>query len=51
MLGESLGVRRKNLEGRKKGFLDLFWVWSEKDTEEFDHSVKDFGRIDQEDWA
>ena len=51
MLEESLGVKPKNPEDRKKDFLDLFGIWSEKDAEEFDQSIKDFERIDPEDWA
>lgn len=51
LLRASLGLSKKTLEDRKKDFADVFGVWSKKEAEEFEARIKDFEKIDKEDWG
>ncbi|QTA86030.1 hypothetical protein [Desulfonema magnum] len=51
LLRESLALGQTNEDDHREDFLDLFGVWSADDMREFDHSVRDFDKIDSEDWS
>ena len=50
LLEESLGIRKKNNSNHRDDFLDLFGVWTKREVERFDGILKDFEKIDKEDW-
>lgn len=50
LLAESLGLTSAEPTNHRNDFLDLFGVWSAEDKREFDNNIKDFSRIDTEDW-
>lgn len=50
ILEEALGVRPRKEDSRKKDFQDLFGVWNESDMQDFESAMKDFERVDAEDW-
>lgn len=47
LLRDSLGLSRQH---KKHDFSAFCGIWSKKEYEEFERSVKDFERIDREDW-
>lgn len=47
LLQQSLGLSR---QPKKHDFSAFCGIWSKKEYEEFERSVKDFERIDREDW-
>ncbi len=51
LLEESLGLKPKGKDNRKKDFLDIFGVWSDEEACEFDRTTKEFEKIDPEDWC
>ena len=51
LLAEALGLKPELNENHREDFLDLFGVWSKADMIEFTNNIKDFERIDPEDWA
>jgi len=48
LLEQSLGITHKYR--RKSDFSEFFGLWTKKDAEEFDRAVRDFEKIDREDW-
>jgi hypothetical protein len=50
ILEEALGLSRHRRTDHREEFLDLFGLWTEKDEQEFNEAVRDFERIDNEDW-
>lgn len=50
ILEESLGIKKVSGMTNRDEFMDLFGVWNKKDADEFENSVKDFKKIDKEDW-
>jgi len=50
LLEEALGVRKKQSSNYRDEFLDLFGVWTKREVERFDSMMKDFEKIDKEDW-
>lgn len=48
LLEKSLGINHKLRP--KSDFSEFFGVWTKKEADEFDKAVKDFERIDREDW-
>ncbi len=51
LLNESLGIQPGNENDHKKEFIDLFGIWSESDEKDFNRTLKDFDKVDPEDWA
>ncbi len=51
LLAESLGIRPKKPSGHKDEFMDLFGSWSAAEARSFRQSLKDFEKIDAEDWS
>lgn len=51
LLAESLGIKPKKGLDRKEEFMDLFGSWSASDARAFMRGVKDFDKIDAEDWS
>ena len=50
ILEESLGIKKISGMNNRDEFMDLFGIWNKKDADEFEKSVKDFKKIDKEDW-
>jgi hypothetical protein len=50
ILEESLGIKKMQGASKRDEFMDLFGVWNKQDFNEFEKSVKDFAKIDKEDW-
>lgn len=51
LLAESLGLSPKKGEERKRDFLDLFAVWSDRDVQDFNKRIIDLEKIDPGDWV
>lgn len=49
LLRESLGISKKQL--KKNRFDKFYGIWSKKEGEEFERAIRDFEKIDKEDWA
>jgi plasmid stability protein len=50
LLAESLGLSPKKGEERKRDFLDLFGVWSDRDVQDFKKRIIDLEKIDPGEW-
>jgi len=50
LLEESLGVHKKTDSDHREDFLDLFGVWTKKESEQFMTTIQDIEKIDKEDW-
>ncbi len=50
LLEESLGFHRKQNSDHRDDFLDLFGVWTKRESEQFMSQIKDLEKIDKEDW-
>ena len=50
LLEESLGLQKKNNSDHRADFLDLFGVWTKKESEQFMTSTKELEKTDKEDW-
>jgi plasmid stability protein len=51
LLAESLGIKPKTVQDHAAEFSDLFGSWSAADARAFTQAVKDFEKIDAEDWS
>lgn len=49
LLRNSLGISKKQL--KKNRFDKFYGIWSKKEGEEFEKAIRDFEKIDKEDWA
>lgn len=47
LLQQSLGISK---QPKKQDFSEFSGVWSQEEFDEFEHSIKDFERIDSRDW-
>lgn len=47
LLQQSLGISKQQ---KKHDFSEFSGVWTQEEFEEFEHSVKDFEKIDSQDW-
>ena len=50
LLAESLGIQESQDENRRKNFMDLFGIWTQEETKEFNKIVQDMRKIDTQDW-
>jgi hypothetical protein len=51
LLAESLGIKQKKRSAHGEEFMDLFGSWSASDARAFMRCVKNFDKIDAEDWS
>lgn len=47
LLRQSLGVSKQQ---KKNDFSEFSGIWTQEEYEKFEHSVKDFEKIDRQDW-
>lgn len=47
LLRQSLGVSKQK---KKNDFSEFSGIWTQEEYEKFEHSVKDFEKIDRQDW-
>lgn len=47
LLRQSLGVSKQQ---KKNDFSEFSGIWTQEEFEKFEHSVKDFEKIDRQDW-
>ena len=48
LLRKSVGLEKNN--DYRKDFIGFFGVWSETDEKEFNNSIKDFEKVNLQDW-
>lgn len=51
LLREALGLTSEQVRDRREAFQELFGCWTKTEAREFEHAIKDFERIDAEDWT
>lgn len=47
LLRQSLGISKQQ---KKNNFSEFSGIWTQEEFEEVEHSVKDFEKIDKQDW-
>ena len=50
LLNKALGLKEQVYQNRVEDFKQFSGIWSNDDFKAFDKSIKDFGKIDKEDW-
>ena len=50
LLAEYFGIGRKRSNDYKSEFADLFNSWTVKDEKAFNKAIRNFEKIDEEDW-
>lgn len=50
LLAESLGLQERENEDPRKNFMDLFGIWTQEETKEFNEIIQKMRRIDTQDW-
>lgn len=50
LLEESLGIHNRKGSDHREDFLDLFGVWTKKESAQFMGQIQDLGKVDEGDW-
>lgn len=50
LLEKSLGIKNHDGNDHREDFLEFFGVWTETEAQEFAGAIRDFEKIDPQDW-
>ena len=51
LLEDALGLKSQKTKDHRDDFIEFLGVWSEEEAKAFEESIRDFERIDPEDWV